>query len=156
MTAPKVRSDYQQLKEAATRFGGQAQAAQQSLQALKGQMEVLQGGDWLGLGATAFYQEMGGQVLPAMKRLAAALESAQRTTVQISQLMQQAEEDAARVLRGEGGAGQAALGVAGPTDGAAGGGAGGGGGAAAAAVGNPLADARVGACYEGGTPDEGK
>jgi WXG100 family type VII secretion target len=102
MSAPKVRTDHQQMKEAANRFGGQAQAAQQSLQSLKGQLEVLQGGDWVGLGATAFYQEMGGQVLPAMKRLAAALESAKQTTLQIGQLMQQAETDAARVLRGEG------------------------------------------------------
>jgi WXG100 family type VII secretion target len=103
MAGPKVRADYEQLKEAANGFSVQAQAAQQTVQSLQKELAVLQGGDWVGLGATAFYQEMGGQVMPAMKRLAAALESARETTVQISQVIGQAEADAARVLRGEGG-----------------------------------------------------
>ena len=100
MAPPKVRADYEQLKNAASQFGGQAQAARQTLQALQRQLEVLQGGDWVGQGATAFYQEMGGQVMPTMKRLAGALESAQQSTLQISQIMAQAEAEAARVLRG--------------------------------------------------------
>src|SRR5207248_2661336 len=62
-------------------------------------------------GATAFYQEMGGQVMPTMKRLAGALESAQQSTLQISQIMAQAEAEAARVLRGTG---SGRGGVAGP------------------------------------------
>ena len=90
------------MKSVAGRFGAQAAAARQSLQTLQQRLDVLQAGDWLGQGATAFYQEMGGQVLPTLKRLAAALESAQQTTTQISQVMAQAEADAARVLRGDG------------------------------------------------------
>jgi len=37
---------------------------------------------------------MGSQVLPTMKRLALALATAERTTVQISQLMAEAEAEA--------------------------------------------------------------
>src|SRR5687767_2452016 len=102
MAVPKVRADYDQLKAAAGQFGGQAQAVASTLKALQRDLTVLEGGDWLGAGATAFYQEMGGQVLPTLKRLAAALEAAQQTTVQINQVMAQAEAEAARWLRGEG------------------------------------------------------
>jgi WXG100 family type VII secretion target len=83
-------------------MGSQATNVRQTVQALQQRLETLQGGDWLGQGATAFYQEMGGQVLPTLKRLAAALESGQQITLQMSQLMAQAEADAARVLRGDG------------------------------------------------------
>src|SRR5579859_8239245 len=115
MTAPKVRADYDSLKQLAASFGGQAQAARQTIQSLQGQMDVLQGGDWIGQGATAFYQEMGGSVMPTLKRLAGALESAQQSTLQISQIMQQAEAEAARVFKvsGAGAAGAAAGAAAG-------------------------------------------
>ena len=141
MAAPKVRADYEQLKSAASRFSTQAQAARQSLQALQREIDVLQGGDWVGGGAAAFYQEMGSSVLPTLKRLAAALETAQQTTLQIHQVMAQAEAEAARWLNGEGVglaaalAGAAAAGAAGPGagsgSGAAGAGAAGGGAQAA-------------------------
>jgi len=140
MTAPKVRADYDSLKQLAASFGGQAQAARQTIQSLQGQMDVLQGGDWIGQGATAFYQEMGGSVMPTLKRLAGALESAQQSTLQISQIMQQAEAEAARVLRGDGtGAGSLARpggGLAGPGGGGGGGGGAGGGGAGGAGGGS--------------------
>lgn len=112
MAVPKVRADYDQLKAAAGQFGGQAEAVQKTLQALQRDLTVLEGGDWLGQGATAFYQEMGGQVLPTLKRLARALEAARQTTVQINQVMAQAEAEAARWLRGEGDGQNAALGGA--------------------------------------------
>jgi len=124
MAPPKIRADYDALKDVAARFRGQAQAAQQTLQKLSSQMDVLQGGDWVGQGATAFYQEMGGQVMPTMKRLAGALETAAQSTLQISQAMQQAEAEAARVLRGPGG-GSGGLGDAGGTSLPGGGGSGG-------------------------------
>ena len=112
MAVPKVRADYDQLKAAAGQFGGQAQAVASTIKALQRDLTVLEGGDWLGTGATAFYQEMGGQVLPTLKRLAAALEAAQQTTAQINQVMAQAEAEAARWLRGEGDGQNGALGGA--------------------------------------------
>src|SRR5690348_10058971 len=91
MAAPKVRADYQSLQQVASSFGSQADAARTSIQQLQRQMDVLQGGDWVGQGATAFYQEMGDSVMPTLKRLADALSSAQQSVTQISQIMQQAE-----------------------------------------------------------------
>jgi WXG100 family type VII secretion target len=129
MTAPRVRADYDSLKQVAASFSGQAQAARQTLQSLQSQMDTLQGGDWIGQGAEAFYQEMGDQVLPTLKRLASALETAQQSTLQISQIIQQAEANAAQVLRGPGGAG----GAAGPSGAAGGAAAGPGGGAGSSA-----------------------
>jgi len=105
VTAAKVRADYEQLQDAADRFGRQAQVTRQTQQSLQRAVDVLQGGDWVGQGASAFYQEMGSSVMPAVRRLVSALESAQHAVSQISQIMAQAEADAARVLRGEGVAG---------------------------------------------------
>jgi WXG100 family type VII secretion target len=92
---------------------------EKTLQSLQQQLEVLQGGDWRGKSATAFYQEMDGQVLPSLKRLTNALTVAQLTTVQINRIMAEAEAEAARWLRGEGAGqspelGSAFAGVAGP------------------------------------------
>lgn len=98
MPASKIRADYDQLKAVATQFGGLAQDTRQTLQMLKQQMDTLQGGDWVGPGASAFFQEMGAQVVPSLQRLGAALDAAQRCATQISQIVAQAESDAARVL----------------------------------------------------------
>src|SRR5215471_13448293 len=103
MAAPKVRADYQSLQKVASSFGDQAGAARQMIGQLQRQVDVLQGGDWVGQGATAFFQEWADQDLPTLQRLAGALESAQQAVSQISQVMQQAEAEAARVLRGPGG-----------------------------------------------------
>jgi WXG100 family type VII secretion target len=128
MSTSVVRCHYEDLSRVSQEFQRQADVAQQSLKKLSAATQVLQDGDWVGQGATAFYQEMDGQVLPTMQRLARALESAAQNTSQISQIMKQAEDEAARVLRGSAnGAGMlfAASGVmAGP-----GGGGGGSGGA---------------------------
>ena len=147
MASPTIRADYDQLKDAANRFSGQAQEAQKMLQSLQREMDVLQGGDWVGTGATAFYREMGGQVLPTLKRLTTALQSAQQTTLQIHQIMAQAEAEAARWLRGDGvgAATGAAAGVIlpGPGDGsgsAGGSGAAGGSGSAGAPATTPAQD----------------
>ncbi len=102
MPATKIRADYDQLKTVDSQFGGLAADTRQMLQALKQQIETLQGGDWVGPGATAFFQEMNGQVMPSLQRLASAFDSAQRAATQISTIVAQAESDAARILRGSG------------------------------------------------------
>jgi hypothetical protein len=57
----------------------------------------------VGKSADKFYAEMNSALIPAVTRLQTALESASRVTTQISSVMKRAEDDAARVLRGEGG-----------------------------------------------------
>jgi hypothetical protein len=77
-------------------------------------MGNLQGGDWIGKGATAFYREMDGDVLPALKRLSSAMETANRVTRQISQIMTHTDEEISRLLRAmdPGGTGAASPGLA--------------------------------------------
>lgn len=99
MPAPRVRADYEQLDVIAARFADHAERAQRSMQGIVRQLEALRGGDWIGRGATAFYREMDGEVLPSLRRLASALETARRTTLEISRVMKQAEDEAASVFR---------------------------------------------------------
>ena len=105
MPSSKVRADYPALAEIAKIFARQSAASKRSLQSIKRQVGVLQGGDWIGQGATRFYREMDNDVMPSLNRLAGALGNADRTTRQISKIMKQAEEDAARIFRALGGAG---------------------------------------------------
>lgn len=112
MPATKIRADYDQLKTTESQFGGLAQDTRQMIQALKQQIETLQGGDWVGPGATAFFQEMNGNVMPSLQRLASAFDSAQRAITQISRIVSEAESDAAKVLGKTPGPG----GVAGPQE----------------------------------------
>jgi WXG100 family type VII secretion target len=125
MPARRIRADYDSLAKISQSFGRQATATQKTIQQIQRSVGTLQSGDWIGKGATAFYREMEGEVLPALKRLAAALETASRLTQQASQVMHQAEEEAAGIFRvaGLGGlAGAAAVGagtIAGVTGGAA-------------------------------------
>jgi len=65
-------------------------------------MATLQGGDWIGQGARAFYHEMEQEVLPSLQRLANATKQAHRVTLQISRIVKEAEEAASRLLSSEG------------------------------------------------------
>ena len=103
MASPKVRTDYEELKQLVSGFQQAGEAAQQSLQAIRREKDTLQGGDWMGKGATAFFKEMDDSVLPTLSRLVKALNSAASTTSKISGLMKQAEDEASSVFKGEGG-----------------------------------------------------
>lgn len=95
MTAPQVRSDYDQLNALAQSFRSQADNVAKTNQQIKANMETLQSGGWIGKGATAFYKEMNDQVIPSMQRLNKALAEAGRVTAEISRLMKEAEGSAA-------------------------------------------------------------
>lgn len=102
MPTPRIRSDYAVLQTIIQTFAKEANDLKQVLTRLKQSTETLRGGDWVGTGATAFYQEMDTQMLPATGRLVAALTNAGRTTQQMLQIMQNAERDAAMCFRGSG------------------------------------------------------
>src|SRR5262245_10694604 len=114
MTASKIRTDYEQLTSMAQAFGQQAESTRSVASALLSTMQTLQGGDWVGKGADAFYAEMTAAVIPAMNRVVAAMNEAASTTAKISQVMKQAEDDSAALFRldgtqaGEGSTGSAA------------------------------------------------
>lgn len=150
MAAATVRADYDQLKQVASAFGQNSASCKQTLQNIRSNMDTLQGGDWIGQGANAFYQEMGDSVLPTLQRLINALDTAQSSITQISTIMKNAEDQAANVLKGQGGGSGGASAAAGGSafgglGGVFGGAAGGGGPAGGAAPGGAFGAAAGGA-----------
>jgi WXG100 family type VII secretion target len=99
MTASVVRADYDELSHAASSFDQQAAAIGQALGQVRRQKELLEAGDWMGQGASAFYQEMNAQVVPTLARLVRALEAAAGATRQIRQVAEEAEAEAASCFR---------------------------------------------------------
>lgn len=138
MVAPKIRADYDLLEAISRVFLREGRASGQTLRRLTQSISTLQSGEWIGAGATKFYREMDSEVLPSMRRLNRALETGSRVTRQISQIMRQAEEESARILRGEGigVAGGGGAGGAGGGDGGPGSGPGGGDGRGGASEGD--------------------
>ena len=139
-----IRVDYDQMDKASRVFASESENVKRSIDSLKGVIEVLEGGDWIGEGANAFYREMHSQVMPALKRLMEALASAGRVTLEIKRIFEETEEDNSTVFSqflssiGDAGAadfrraGEIAMGERaglGAMAGAAAGGGGGGGGA---------------------------
>jgi WXG100 family type VII secretion target len=95
----EVKADYDRLEQVANRFANSGQVVQQLLQNVKGSMDPLEGGGWVGRGSDAFFEEMNSEVLPASQRLQQAMEEANRVTRQIIQTMKQAEEEACSPFR---------------------------------------------------------
>lgn len=105
MPSNRVRVDHDQLAQISRGFQTESDSAKGLIQSVRQSMDTLQGGDWVGPGATAFYAEMTGDVLPSLNRLASALGEASRVTQRISAAFRQAETEAAAVLRGQPGQG---------------------------------------------------
>ena len=99
MPAPKIRADHEALAMIAQRFLTEADRTHQTMAGLLRCADVLTAGDWVGRGAAAFNREMESDVLPAVGRLEGALLEAGRLTTQISQVMKQAEVEAAALFR---------------------------------------------------------
>ena len=102
MSAPKIRADYENLTkidQSLSRESDQIAAMTKNVQT---NVDALRGGDWVGSGATAFYHEMDSSVFPSLKRLSTALSEAANSATRISQLVRQAEADAAAALRSTG------------------------------------------------------
>lgn len=92
--AEEIRADYDQLEEVSSKFAQQSQVAQQLKQTLKSNMDPLENGDWIGQGSDAFFQEMNGEIMPALARLIDVLQDANAVTKEIIQKLKQAEEEA--------------------------------------------------------------
>jgi len=108
-----IRVDHEALAQIAGRFGQQSEAAEHMLHAMRGTMEPLANGGWIGQGADAFFAEMNSDMFPAVQRLSEALAQAGFVTTQLSGLMQQADEEASFGFRdGDGdGGGRAGVGI---------------------------------------------
>lgn len=91
----KVQADYDDLARISQQFAQQASESEQTMHRIESCMQELQGGGWIGRGAQSFYQEMEDEVLPGLNRLCQALEDGASTIRRISDVLRQAEEEAA-------------------------------------------------------------
>lgn len=102
MSTDIIQADYECLEELARRFGEQAEAQSELHRRMAQAAAALQNGGWIGEGSAAFTQEMQGEIFPTMQRLTESLEQAKSVTLQVSEVVRQAEEEAARLFGGEG------------------------------------------------------
>lgn len=86
-----IRVDYDMIKKIADAFRKKETDAKSVTQKLTRPLETLRGGDWVGEGATAFFNEMDSEVLPAMKRLQNALTEGDRVSKEIEKLQHECE-----------------------------------------------------------------
>jgi WXG100 family type VII secretion target len=99
MSSPKIRCDYDELKKMSQIFDAHYTEIATIHHKMKGAQRTLEGGDWIGKGAKAFFKEMNGEVNPAMKRLVRAMDQACRITKQMSKIMKQAEDDCSNIFK---------------------------------------------------------
>jgi len=93
-----IQADYDKLEAIADRFSETERTADVQSR-LKQSVHALQNGRWEGEGSTAFFTEMERGIFPAMIRLTGALEQAQSVTLQVKDILQAAEEEAAGKFR---------------------------------------------------------
>ena len=118
MSSDVIQANYEALESIAARFGQQSEMNAAMYGRLRQAVQVLEQGGWEGQGSSAFFAEMDGTIYPALQRLIDALDEAQSTTLEIKQIIQQAEEEAAAPFGGraaEGGGTVADPGAIGPS-----------------------------------------
>ena len=98
MSAPHIRCDHDQIQKMASQFSAQSSTIAGINRKLKSAQDTLEGGDWIGKGATKFFKEMNGDINPAMKRLQKAMDEASKITKQAGQVFKDAEEESSRIL----------------------------------------------------------
>lgn len=141
-----VRASHDDLPKISKAFRSESTRVKSSIDRLNRVIQVLEGGDWVGEGATAFYNEMRSEVMPALQRLMKALEMGADVTQKIGQVIDELEQASTRffsvilasfegAIAGGGGVGEMA-GVGGQAE-AAGGGSGGGAGSATSEKASP-------------------
>lgn len=116
MTAEIIQAQYEQLEKVASQFGQQSEMNAEMYGRIQQAVQALEQGGWEGQGANAFFAEMDGTINPALQRLVNALDEARSVTLEIKQVIQQAEEEAAAPFGGraaEGNGSVAAPGVIG-------------------------------------------
>jgi WXG100 family type VII secretion target len=86
-----IKVSYEAIQKYQNSFRGQETAVQQTTQKLTKVIEQLRGGDWIGEGATAFFNEMDSEVIPAMKRLQSAMSEGDRVSKEIEKIQHETE-----------------------------------------------------------------
>lgn len=96
----KIQAKYDELDQISSRLSDGSSRVSDMAAKLRSQVDVLQGGGWIGRGSDAFYNEMGDSVLPAVQKLQDALESAAKTLRQAADRLKSAEQEASARFRG--------------------------------------------------------
>ena len=86
-----IKVSYEAMQKYQNSFRGQETAVQQTTQKLTKVIEQLRGGDWIGEGATAFFNEMDNEVIPAMKRLQGVMSEGDRVSKEIEKIQHETE-----------------------------------------------------------------
>lgn len=103
-----IQADFAALEQLAGVFSQEQDCARAMREAVQARFEALHDGAWIGENADFFYAQMADDVLPAFERLAKAFDSLEIMIQQIIETFSGAEEDAAEVVKGDGGSGGAA------------------------------------------------
>lgn len=90
-----VQAQYEQLENIAQRFGSKVDATTALRERVLQQMDALKSGGWEGKGSAAFFAEMDNEISPAVDRLIEAFQAAQSVTLEVKNIIQEAEEEAA-------------------------------------------------------------
>lgn len=90
----RVVADYESLAQISNQFGQRADELNAMVNRLVANVDNLRGGGWIGAGANSFYQEMDGEILPALQRLHQAYMTAQSTAQSVSSELARAEGEA--------------------------------------------------------------
>ena len=93
--APIIQAHYEALERIATLFDEHAQRTEQLTTQIAQRVDGLRGEGWVGRAADQFVAEMDNDVLPACRRLSAALAEANAVTLRIGEIFRAAEEEAA-------------------------------------------------------------
>ncbi len=98
MSAPEIRCDHDALQKIGSQFSAQSSAIAGVNRKLKSAQATLEGGDWIGRGATEFFKEMNGDINPAMTRLQKAMDEAANVSKQMSQVLKNADDESSKIL----------------------------------------------------------
>lgn len=97
--ADRIQYRYESLEGFARKFSNHAQETEQVRARLNAQLTVLENGGWIGEAAKQFSTEMRERILPALSRLAYALDEANIGITRASEMMRAAEDEAAALFR---------------------------------------------------------
>ena len=90
-----IRASHDELPRMSKAFGSESARVKSTIDRLNRVIQVLEGGDWIGEGATAFFNEMRSEVMPALVRLMKALESGASVAEQINRIIEEIEQGCA-------------------------------------------------------------
>ncbi|MBI5961790.1 MAG: WXG100 family type VII secretion target [Chloroflexi bacterium] len=98
MPANKVQADYDELEKIAGEFADESANMEQLMGQIMNLVGELEGGGWIGRGASSFFGEFHDLVEPGLQNLVRALDDGSNAIKQISNILSQAESDASSLF----------------------------------------------------------